>query len=142
MHVTLLYKLFFQSLVGGNTTNPTRTGCRAEHTEIYYKQTSGLTAFSPFIYLKERKSTAKAIAQPALQGTSCCGTEQLPRVKHHRGNWRGKRGGPTPFRTAAPKISHTTQMAGESNTSGAASTHSHLVPAVDSASAHQQEYSK
>lgn len=83
---------------------------------------------------------AKAIAQPALQGTSCCGTEQLPHVTHHRGNW--KEGSPTHFQTAAPKISHTTQMAGESNTSGTASTHSHLVPAADSASAHQQEYSK
>lgn len=84
---------YFSSHLGGeNTTNPTRMGCRAEHTEIYYKQTSRLTAFSPFIYLKERKSMAKAIAQPALQGTSCCGTEQLPRVTHHWGNWRGKRG--------------------------------------------------
>jgi len=53
-------------------------GCRAEHAEIYYKQTSLLTAFFPFIYLKESKSTAKAITQLASQGTNWHELEQVP----------------------------------------------------------------
>lgn len=116
------------------TPNPTRMGCKAEHTDVL--QTSPLTAF--FIHLKERKSTAKAIAQrhhsaPATVGWNISHMWHPPSGKLER-----EQGCPTPLWTAAPTSSHWTQMAGESNTSGATPTHSHLVPAVDSASSRQQ----
>lgn len=109
MHVMLLYRLFFQPLGGGKNPDPTRMGCRAEHTEIYYKQTGPLTAFFPFIYLKERKSMIKAIAQLASQGTSQQRMEQFPHVTPTIRKLGRELGGPTPLWTAAPKIyAHTT----------------------------------
>lgn len=109
-----------------------------QSTQMYCKQTRPLTAF--FIHLKERRSTAKAIAQrhhsaPTSVRWSISSMWHPPSRKLGR-----EQGGPMPLWAAALTSSHWTQMAGESP-SGATPTHSHLVPAVDSASTHQQGYS-
>lgn len=103
MHVMLLYRLFFQPLGGGKNPNPTRMGCRAEHTEIYYKQTGPLTAFFPFIYLKERKSMIKAITQLASQGTSQKRMEQFPHVTPTIRKLGRELGGSYPSLNRSPK---------------------------------------
>lgn len=128
----ILYRLFFCPRVGEITPNPTRRGCRAQHTGIYYRQTSPLTAFFPFMDLKEGKAGPKqSLIQHYPEGDGAAPAPSIPLAQTEDG-------GVLPHPKMQPQNRHT-QLACESNTSGAASTRSHLVPAVDSASAGGKE---
>lgn len=140
--MTLLYKLFFQSLGGGKHNKPYKDGMQGRaHGNLLQANKSSDSLF-PFHISERKEKHGQGNRSAGIAGHQLLWDRAAPTCDTPLGKLEREEGGPTPFRTAAPKISHTTQMAGESNTSGAASTHSHLVPAADSASAHRQEYSK
>lgn len=117
---------------GEITPNPTRRGCRAQHTGIYYRQTSPLTAFFPFVDLKEGKAGPKqSLTQHYPEGDGAAPAPSIP-------PGQTEDGGVLPHPKLQPQNPHT-ESASESSTSGAAPIRSHLVPAVDSASARGKE---